>query len=118
MLPGFYKTDYSIYHPNTSFYKETVFFCIYNIHIYTLPPTPIKEYKYTFVQCLILLESSALHPALYKFIYPVIIHFFSFSKKSTFYEKCAGKKSIDGMKTLKKLSLRKKNKKKILINCS
>ena len=59
--------------------------------MYTLPPTPIKEYKYIFVQCLILLESSDSHPAKYKFMYPVIINFFSFptKNKSTFYEKKA-----------------------------
>ena len=43
-----------IYHPNTPFYKQTVFLYIY---INTLPPALMKEYKYTFVQWLILPES-------------------------------------------------------------
>ena len=37
-----YYRLFLIYHPNTLFNKQTVFY----IYI-TLPPTPIKEYKYT-----------------------------------------------------------------------
>ena len=40
---------------------------LFFLYIYNLPPPPIKNYKYAFVQYLIILDISACHPAKYKF---------------------------------------------------